>query len=363
MAVTLAAIPGGEAIHAPRRYPVEGDGTETVVPDEPESVLSADDVIADAEAEASSIEDSFFPELFHATLVIEEPESHLHPQLQHGLMRYLRRVTMERPELQVIVSTHSGEMMTACRPEDIVVMRRTAAGTPISRPLAWLPLPESERQRVLIRTALHFDASRSASLFAGRLAIVEGVTDALILRKMGHAWSAGDAGRRDFIDSLTIVPVGSKVGEWMVQLLATSGYELATRVAVLGDSDDRTGSPSCVPAWMDTYDEEVVQFFLNHPTLEPAITPGNESLIAQALSEIGLNVLEPVTPETVDSLFQGTGRTHKGEFAYAVAAQIDTLLASGHVPSVPAHVDALFTYLLPPEPTPGTPSDDAPPAD
>jgi len=114
---------------------------------------------------------------------------------------------------------------------------------------------------------------------------------------------------------------------------------------------------------MDTYDEEVVQFFLNHPTLEPAITLGNESLIAQALSEIGLHIQEPVTPQAVDSLFQGTGRTHKGEFAYAVAAQIDTLLASGDVPSVPAHVDALFAYLLPTEPTPGTPSDVAPPAD
>ena len=38
-------------------------------------------------------------------------------------MRYLRRVTVDRPELQVIVSTHSPEMMTACRPRDIVVLR------------------------------------------------------------------------------------------------------------------------------------------------------------------------------------------------------------------------------------------------
>jgi len=351
MAVTLAAIPGGNAVPSAPLERLGEDVPATATPDESDSTLSADDVIANADTEAESVEDSFFPELFHATLVIEEPEAHLHPQLQHGLMRYLRRVTMDRPELQVIVSTHSGEMMTACRPEDIVVMRRTAQGGAIARPIAGLPLTEAQKKRVLLQTSLHFDATRSASLFAGRLILVEGLTDALILRKMGHAWSANDAGKRDFIDALTIVPIGSKVGEWMIQLLATPSYELVTRVGVLGDSDDRTGASPSPPAWMNTYDAETVQFFLNHPTLEPAITTGNELMIARALDQIGLHVDEPLTAEVVDSLFQVRGRNRKGEFAYAVAAEIDGLLATGTTPLVPVHLEALFAYLLPPEST------------
>lgn len=358
MAVTLAAIPGGQAVPASTLESVHDEEEGEPTSDAVESTPSADDMIANADAEASSIEDSFFPELFHATLVIEEPEAHLHPQLQHGLMRYLRRVTLDRPELQVIVSTHSGEMVTACRPEDIVVMRRSAEDTPVSRPLAGLPLPEPQRRRVLLRTALHFDASRSASLFAGRLVVVEGVTDALIVRKMGYAWSVGNPARRDFVDSLTIVPMGSRIGEWIIQLLATPGYELATRVGVLGDSDDRTGGPLTSPAWMDTYDEEVVRFFFNHPTLEPSITAGNETLVASALRQVGLDIEEPLTPEVVDSLFQGSGRTRKGEFAYALAEEIDVVLNAGAAPAVPAHLAALFDYLVPTEPTePGTADD------
>lgn len=349
IAVTLAAIPGGDAIPESLTRDIDGELVAEVVPSESDSTISADQVIASADDEASSIEDSFFPEMFHATLIIEEPEAHLHPQLQHGLMRYLRRVTMDRPELQVIVSTHSGEMMTACHPKDIVVMRPTASGAPVARCLASIPLQAPELEAVLRRTALHLDATRSASLFAGRLVIVEGITDALIVRKLGLAWSAGNSEKRDFIEALTIVPMGSRVGEWMVQLLATPGYELATRVAILGDSDNRTNSIPSLPSWMAKYDPDVVQFFLNHPTLEPSITAGNEPLIGSILAQIEMHADDPLTPEAVDSLFQGGGRNRKGEFAFALGAEIDALLSSGSPPIIPAHLQALFDYLYPAE--------------
>ena len=53
------------------------------------------------------------------------------------------------------------------------------------------------------------------------LVLVEGVTDALVLRQLGLARAAADVSKQEFVDALTIVPMGSKVGEWTVQLLAT----------------------------------------------------------------------------------------------------------------------------------------------
>ena len=59
----------------------------------------------------------------------------------------------------------------------------------------------------------HLDVTRSASLFADRLALVEGITDAKVLRTFGGVWADGDPDKRRFLDALTITIIGSRVGE------------------------------------------------------------------------------------------------------------------------------------------------------
>lgn len=342
IAVTLAAIPGGGVVPSARPINPEPGPTKGEAADGESSRL---DPIVEADQNKDALEDSFFPELFHATVVIEEPEAHLHPQLQHGLMRYLRRATLERPELQLIVSTHSGEMASACDPSDIVVLGRDSEGNHVARLVSQLPIPAIDRERVLRLTALHLDATRTAALFASRLVLVEGVTDALLLRQFGLAWAGTDPKKLEFIEALTIVPMGSKVGEWAVQLLATTGHELTTRLALLRDTDDRSGAEPVVPSWLATYSPQTVQCFLNHPTLEPAVTAGNEALVTDALDDVGLSASPSVTPQAIDDLFRDRGSSHKGEFAFALASRLREALVQHKPVTVPRQMVELFAFL------------------
>ncbi|HVZ18411.1 MAG TPA: AAA family ATPase, partial [Terriglobales bacterium] len=69
------------------------------------------------------------------TLILDEPDVYMHADLQRKLIRYLRGL-----KKQVIVTTHSTEIMSEVSPEDVVVVDRDQ---PVSRRASSLPAVQS----------------------------------------------------------------------------------------------------------------------------------------------------------------------------------------------------------------------------
>ena len=309
-------------------------------------------VLADADSEADAENETFFESAsVHAIVLIEEPEAHLHPQLQQSFTHYLRRVTEQRPEIQIILTSHAPELVSTSKPEELVVVRKSRQGT-VTRALRMHPSPD--RVKLFRNTRLHLDASRTSSLFSSRVLLVEGVTDAALVRAYGRIWAGDDAQRQSRIDALSIVPMGTKVGEWPVELLATKNFELVDRVAVLRDSDQPNSLVLHYPSWFPKYNRRDVFVALSHPTLEPTVWRADSSVAKKALESMGISQASlPSTEGNFSSLFKGAtskapaGRLarRKAEFALALAAELefDSTVPAG---AVPPAISAVLRFLV-----------------
>lgn len=352
IAVTLAGIPDPALSPAPTATQEdEGLPAQNAQPDPAnDTPEDARGRLSAAEEAAAEEQDSFYPRLFHATLLIEEPEAHLHPQLQHGLIRYLRSSVATRPDLQVIVSTHASEIVAAAKPNEMVVVRHDQSAGVVSRLIANIPWEENLGKKIRRMAELHLDASRSGALFAERVVLVEGITEAALLRAFGRAWAAGAQAKLAFIDALSVVPIGNRIGEWPVHLLAQPKHELVAQVAILSDTDARPKNPGdpmpepAPPAWHQNFaTSDHVRWFWSQPTLEPTLVAGNETFVTAAMKRCGTDLGGQPTATNVDQFFrEDKNRKLKGEFAFELAALTDE---SPNAVAIPQQLAELFDWL------------------
>jgi putative ATP-dependent endonuclease of OLD family len=128
--------------------------------------ILAELTIMDIEGE---IKDSYFK-----LLLIEEPEAHLHPQLQVRLLKYIAEVA-EKKSVQVIVTTHSTVLASSVDIDSIIHLSNSSPT--IATPLVKCGLPDGSKQFI----NRWLDVTKSNLLFASGLILVEGIAEQMLL--------------------------------------------------------------------------------------------------------------------------------------------------------------------------------------
>jgi Predicted ATP-dependent endonuclease of the OLD family len=166
----------------------------------------------------------------YAALLIEEPEAHLHPQLQNLFFNYLNKLDREEG-FQLFVTSHSPTITAKADLKSIIVLQN-----PENKVHA-LPLKKSGLQQANLTYLQKFlDVTKSQLFFAKGVILVEGISEALLMkvfsRKVGEDYDIEKAG-------IEIVIVNGVAFEHFAVLFnnADDAKNLKTRCALITDDD------------------------------------------------------------------------------------------------------------------------------
>lgn len=127
--------------------------------------------IATVFAELEAMNNNLF-----TVLLIEEPEAHLHPQIQSKLIKYLQKLSNEKKNLQIILTTHSAVLASSVSVDAIIHITGTETGITVKK-LSDFGLDDS------IKNYLNrwMDITKSTLLFSKGVILVEGICEAMLL--------------------------------------------------------------------------------------------------------------------------------------------------------------------------------------
>lgn len=168
---------------------------------------------------------------YHA-LIIEEPEAHLHPQLEDSLFSYLSNLGADIGS-QVIVTSHSPIISSTTNIDNIIVLHRDEKRINAVN-LSKVGLEDKDKRKI----SRYLDVTKSQLFFAKSVILVEGITEALMLPVIADNYF-GEKGSL-ISRGVEVVDIDGVSFEPYAKLFNNSKYALPTKAVILTDKDSYT---------------------------------------------------------------------------------------------------------------------------
>jgi putative ATP-dependent endonuclease of OLD family len=231
-------------------------------------------------------------------LLIEEPEAHLHPQLQRVLFEVLKN----KP-FQTIISSHSTHITSSANLSSVIILTNAGdASTSGNNPCNKCGLSNKEIDDL----ERYLDATRSSLLYARKVILVEGPAELFVIAPLVKKVMDIDLERH----GISVIPIYGVHFDVYAKLFSEWG--MPKKCAIIADGDLRPSDSEYVevdedglvsPPDVDALSNDYVHVFKCSTTFERALTiPGLLMCLSKAAVEFGAKKLGRRLRETYNKL-------------------------------------------------------------
>ena len=308
-------------------------------------------------------------------MIIEEPEAHLHPQLQVVLLEYLKTIKKEEGEgdVQLFVTSHSSNFASIAKLDSLACLveheDEVKSFFPRDAKFSDSPAEHKKKQKKLER---YLDITRAELFFARRVMFVEGAAELMLISALAKLSETGFDLRQH---GVSVISVEGLNFDCFLPLFGQAGLPIPVSVITDGDpanEDSDVKTKSVYPDLTEKIDisantkslinraDDFISVFHGVKTLEYdlALYECNRNVMLDALADTNPGIAkilrteveaENTNKEKAKALFcgmfergPGLKNIQKGRFAQALAYQLSQ---EGIEFAVPGYITAAVKHV------------------